>query len=87
MIYFVVENCSAIAPLVVPVSLRTVNSFSFLLCFNFYVDEARFELVRLRLQRSALPLELFVHFVLNRFLTDILFPHHRTHLFQTNCGE
>ena len=60
MIYFVVENCDTIVPLVVPVSLRTVNSFSFLLRFNFFVDETGFEPVQLRLQRSALPLELFV---------------------------
>ena len=38
--------------------LSNVLSFTFL-----QVDETRFELVRLRLQRNALPLELFVHFV------------------------
>ena len=61
MIYFLAENCGAVAPIALPVSLRTVNSFSFLLCLFFYVDETRFELVRLQLQCSALPLELFVH--------------------------
>ena len=37
------------------------------------VDETRFELVRLRLQRNALPLELFVLFIVTGFLTDHYF--------------
>ena len=38
------------------------------------VDETGFEPVRLRLQRSALPLELFVRFVWIRFANWFLFP-------------
>ena len=47
------------------------------------VDETRFELVRLRLQRNALPLELFVRLFVTDVLIDLLFPHYRIHLFQT----
>ena len=41
MIYFLAENCGAVAPIALPVSLRTVNSFSFFIVFYFLCGRNR----------------------------------------------